>query len=202
MVAIRVIAAPLLGVARARQVLLMTKKLPVKQVQHFVEQHCGTVERVRGGPERRAQRDGISWKGNESGWRIARGHERSGGSAIIGSGGAADMRHAGTKSVGHGAKAVGDQVCGEPIVRPWHGPRRISEEGMEQAHGFLVARLELGGGIVCQPNCVLNRTADDGTALVGGMRPASGAAGVTLWETKSRDGRSNWLGEGQVLSKM
>lgn len=124
-VAIRVVATPLLRVARSRQVHLVAKKLPEKQVQHFVEQRGRTVERV-GGPERRAQDNGITREWNEGSWRSARDHECSEEAAIIGGRGAPEVRHACAKRPGHRPKALGDQVCGLPVVCPW--PRRIPKK--------------------------------------------------------------------------
>lgn len=195
MVAIRVVATPLLRVARPRQVHLVAKKLPEKQVQHFVEQRGRTVERVRG-PERRAQDNGITREWNEGSWRSARDHECREEAAIIGGRGAADVRYACAKPPGHRPKAVGDQVCGLPVACPWHGPRRIPEEGTEQADGLVVARREFICGIVGQPNCVPNCAADDGAARVRGVRSASGATGVAFRETKSGNGG---LGQAEVL---
>jgi hypothetical protein len=181
---------------------LVAEKLPKEEVQHFVEQGgCAPGLRIGardpGGPEWRAQDNGIS-RERVGGTRVCtRLHEGNGGAAI-GRGRTKDVRHAGSKSVGYRAKAKSNQVRGGLVVRPWDWPRWIPEKETEQAQGLPVACLEFSGGILGQPYRVSNRSADDVAALVRYERRASGGT----MEPKSRRGRNRGLGESKILPKM
>jgi hypothetical protein len=127
----------------------VTKKLPEKQVQHFVEQHGRAVGRVRSAPEGRAQRNGISRERDEGSWFGARNNE-SGLGAALGGSRTADVRHARAKALNHRSEAIRDKIRGGSVVSPWDGTSRISEERPEQSQGFGIASFEFVGRIFSQ----------------------------------------------------
>jgi hypothetical protein len=132
-VTIRVVAAPLLGIARERQVSLVIEKLPEEQVQHFVQHHGRSVRRFWSAPEWWAQGNGISWERDNGRGCGARVNERGGSTTGVGGNRTAEVWHARSKAISRSFEAMGDKVCGGTVVSPWDGTRRISEEPPEQS---------------------------------------------------------------------
>jgi len=96
--------------------------------------------------------------------------------------------------VRYAAEAMCNKIRGELVVRPRHGPQRISEVSSEPAQGVVMARFQSAGSILGEPDRASHGTADDCPALSCRVRSASGCA-------LEPEGYRSWLGGCDRLSK-